>query len=101
MGTAKDWIQVAIAGCFWGGLMFFLTSVSRLRKSKAKLHAYFIEGLTWALMGLVFGILDAFHLKEAFQPPLVYILAVAFIGGLIVGRLGRPKPQASKTQTTA
>jgi uncharacterized membrane protein YuzA (DUF378 family) len=96
MGTAKQWIEVAFAGCFWGGFML-LWSVSKRRKANIRPYLSFSDALAWGLMGLWFGLVTAFG-WQAIRTPIIFLVVAAFAGSLIVGFLGRPKTLKSSTR---
>ena len=100
MGAAKEWREVVLAGLFWGTFMF-VWSIRRLRQENAKRYVYVCTAISWALMGLFYGLIKTFELKVVFQPPLVYLSMAALLTSVVVGRLGRPKLQDRKTQTMA
>jgi hypothetical protein len=89
MGTASDWMWVAFYDLFWGGGMLVWET---LRKSDENIRPALslADVLSWALLGLGFGIGTTFHWK-AFHWPLVLFLVVAFVVGGVFARLGRRK----------
>jgi hypothetical protein len=87
MGTTSEWIQVLLAGGFWGGFMMLWSA--RQRASKNLKPTWLIEeAFSWALMGLWFGVVTTFHWRRAFHVPLVFVTVAAFAGACLVGVIG-------------
>ena len=96
MGTAKQWIEVAFAGCFWGGFML-LWSVRKRKVAKIRPYLDFSDALAWGLMGLWFGLVTTFG-WQATRTPLIFLVIAAFSGSVIVVVIGRPKTTESSTR---
>lgn len=79
MGTAKDWISVAIVAVGWGGLML-LRGTLRRRRSQLVPTISAVEAIGCALWGLGLGLILTFHLR-AFRWPLILLVVAAFLGG--------------------
>ena len=91
MGTAKQWIDVAVAGVIWTGFMIL---VDLLSKSKARIS--FARVLSTILMGFWFGLVATFGWQAA-RAPLIYPTIAAFVGSVLVGfwyRKNRSREQA-------
>ena len=79
MGTARDWISVAVVAFGWGGLML-LRGTLRRRKAQVIPAISVVETIGCALWGLGFALILTFHL-QAFRWPLILLTIAAFIGG--------------------
>jgi hypothetical protein len=90
MGTANEWVHVALVSIFWSGAMLLLESVRR--DGEFKLARPGLATLTFALGGLLFGLLTTFGWR-VLRVPLIFLTAGLLIAGCVCGRLfrgGRP-----------
>ena len=87
MGTISEWIQALLWGELWGVSMM-LWYTYRRHSENLKPVWRVEELLSWALMGLWFGIVITFHCRRAFHPPIVFITVSAFASACLIGRIG-------------
>jgi hypothetical protein len=89
MGTANDWITVAVVGVLWAGGMLLCEILSRHDKSiKSILSLANVLGLLLCGQGVGLG---SALLWKAFHWPIILLSALAFVGGAVFTRLGKRK----------
>jgi hypothetical protein len=87
MGTTSEWIQALLLGELWGASMM-LWYAYRRHSENLKPTWRGEEVLTWALMGLWFGIVTTFHWRRAFHTPIVFVTVSAFASACVIGVVG-------------
>jgi hypothetical protein len=85
MGTTKEWVNVALAGGFWGAFMLLLFALGEglpPGRQRVSLRSVLVYGVG----GLLFGIWTTFH-GRAFRWPLVLVTILAILSMFRVARL--------------
>ncbi len=90
MGTLQDWIGVAVAGAVFG-IGMALTTGPRKAPDGSKTGWSWADGVSYALLGLCFGISITFGWKAS-RPPFVFILLLAIGGAFALAKLVPLKP---------
>jgi hypothetical protein len=94
MGTATDWISVAMWGLGWGGLMLF-RGIRLKRKAQLTPVTSVVDIIGCASLGLWYGLLMTFHWK-AFQWPLLLFNVATLAGGaFLLDKLSNKKVLSS------
>ena len=98
MGTAGQWLRVLIYGGIYGGVMaWWLAKSSKtpaMLKPKGRVER--IEyAVTWALMGLIYGIVTTFHWQRATHRPLVFVTLIALTGVLLISWVARKRRKST------
>src|ERR1700676_576146 len=90
MGTMGEWVQVLLAGGFWGGAMAWVFA-RRRRLANRQPTWLLADVLTWALGGVWVGIVTTFHWQRAFPSPIAFITVPTVAAILLVGWFRRKK----------
>ena len=88
MGTANEWMKVALAAVLWALLMLFFTAPDRKRKGYTPATSG-EDVAMWACAG--FGLITIFGWQRAFHVPLIFQTLGTFIASYIFERLRRRK----------
>jgi len=95
MGTAQQWIEVAVTGGLWAG---FMVLVDLIREGKARIS--FARVLSTVLAGFWFSLMMTFGWQAA-RAPLIYPVIAAFVGCVLVGFLDRKNMSREHAQPGA
>jgi hypothetical protein len=82
MGTTSEWVQVLLAGGFWGGFMAWVFARRRASANLKRWHI--VDVLMWALAGLWFSLVTTLRWRS-FHRPIVFVTVAAIAGVLLVG----------------
>jgi hypothetical protein len=81
MGTAKQWIEVAITGGFWTAFTL-LWDLVHDRKPGRFASSYMLATI---LSGFAFGVVMTFGWRTVFTPPLAYVVIPAIVAIALLG----------------
>jgi len=84
MGTASEWMLVALAALFWGGWML-LWDFPRRSDAHIKPGLSFLSVLGLAFASLGFGLMATFHWR-AFRWPLILLTVGSLVGATVLSR---------------
>jgi hypothetical protein len=96
MGTAKQWIEVALTGGFWTGCML-LFDMMRGDNFGQSTRAHILSSI---VAGFWFGLLVTFGWQAAVHRPLLYLVMPAFVATLLAGLLYRQRLRSQAKPST-